>query len=57
VFTRPRTRFEPTPRRVRVHAVTELTGSMRRTTFRDVDGADPAARSSLAALEAPGLGR
>jgi NADPH-dependent ferric siderophore reductase len=54
VFTRPRTRFEPTPRRVRVPAVTELTGAMRRTTFRDVDGADPAARSSLAALEAPG---
>ncbi|GAA1722184.1 siderophore-interacting protein [Isoptericola hypogeus] len=54
MFTRPRTRFDLVPRRVRVHAVTELTGSMRRTTFRDVDGADPAAPTSLAAIRAPG---
>ncbi|MGF0114932.1 siderophore-interacting protein [Promicromonospora sp. Marseille-Q5078] len=54
MFDRPRTRFDLVPRRVRVHAVAELTGSMRRTTFRDVDGADPAARTSLAALRAPG---
>ncbi len=39
---------------MRVHAVRELTGSMRRTTFRDVAGADPTAPSSLAALRAPG---
>ncbi|MCA5891758.1 siderophore-interacting protein [Isoptericola sp. NEAU-Y5] len=54
MFTRSRTRFDLVPRRVRVHAVTELTGSMRRTTFRDVDGADPGAPTSLAALRAPG---
>ncbi|MFI2105428.1 siderophore-interacting protein [Isoptericola sp. NPDC019693] len=54
MFTRPRTRFDLVPRRVRVHAVTELTGTLRRTTFRDVDGADPAAPTSLAALRAPG---
>jgi NADPH-dependent ferric siderophore reductase len=54
VFTRSRTRFDLVPRRVRVHAVRRLTGSMVRTTFRDVDGADPAAPSSLAALRAPG---
>lgn len=54
MFDRPRTRFDLVPRRVRVHAVAELTGSMRRTTFRDVDGADPAAPTSLAALRAPG---
>ncbi|MDO8147577.1 siderophore-interacting protein [Isoptericola sp. b515] len=52
--SRPRTSFDLVPRRVRVHAVHELTGSMVRTTLRDVDGADPAAPSSLAALRAPG---
>lgn len=51
---RPRTPFDLIPRRVRVHAVRQLTGNMVRTTFRDVDGADPAAPSSLAALRAPG---
>jgi len=54
VFSRPRTPFDLVPRRVRVHAVTELTGTLRRTTFRDVDGADPGAPTSLAALRAPG---
>ncbi|GAB3089372.1 siderophore-interacting protein [Isoptericola nanjingensis] len=54
MFTRPRTRLGLVPRRVRVHAVTELTGTLRRTTFRDVDGADPGAPTSLAALRAPG---
>jgi NADPH-dependent ferric siderophore reductase len=54
VFTRPRARFDLVPRRVRVHAVRELSGSLRRTTFCDVDGADPAAPTSLAALQAPG---
>ena len=54
MFDRPRTRLDLVPRRVRVHAVAELTGSMRRTTFRDVAGADPAASTSLAALQAPG---
>lgn len=54
MFTRPRTRLDLVPRRVRVHAVTELTGTLRRTTFRDVDGADPGAPTSLAALRAPG---
>ncbi|PZR52897.1 siderophore-interacting protein [Xylanimonas oleitrophica] len=51
---RPRTRLDLVPRRVRVHAVQELSGSLRRITFRDVDGADPAAPTSLAALRAPG---
>ncbi|MFP3714309.1 siderophore-interacting protein [Puerhibacterium sp. TATVAM-FAB25] len=54
MLTRARTRFDLIPRRVRVHAVRELSGSLRRTTFRDVEGADPAAPSSLAALTAPG---
>ncbi|MGW8566024.1 siderophore-interacting protein [Isoptericola sp. NPDC055881] len=54
MLTRSRLRFDLVPRRVRVHAVRELSGSLRRTTFRDVDGADPAAPSSLAALRAPG---
>ncbi|GAA1981736.1 hypothetical protein GCM10009718_18500 [Isoptericola halotolerans] len=54
MFTRSRTSFDLIPRRVRVHDVRRLTGSMVRTTFRDVDGADPAAPSSLAALRAPG---
>ncbi|MCK0117760.1 siderophore-interacting protein [Isoptericola sp. S6320L] len=54
MFSRPRTPLDLIPRRVRVHAVRQLTGSMVRTTFRDVDGADPAAPSSLAALRAPG---
>lgn len=54
MLIRPRTRLDLIPRRVRVHAVRELTGSMRRTTFRDVAGADPAAPSSLAALRAAG---
>lgn len=54
MLTRARTRFDLIPRRVRVHAVRELSGSLRRTTFRDVEGADPAASSSLAALVAPG---
>ncbi|WP_277212126.1 siderophore-interacting protein [Isoptericola croceus] len=54
MLTRPRTPLDLIPRRVRVHAVRRLTGSMLRTTFRDVDGADPAAPSSLAALRAPG---
>lgn len=54
MFTRPRTRFDLVPRRVRVHAVRQTSGSLRRITFRDVEGADPAAASSLAALRAPG---
>jgi len=54
VFTRSRTRLDLVPRRVRVHAVRELSGTLRRTTFRDVAGADPAAVTSLAALRAPG---
>jgi NADPH-dependent ferric siderophore reductase len=54
VFTRPRTRLDLVPRRVRVHAVRELSDTLRRTTFRDVAGADPAAVTSLAALRAPG---
>lgn len=48
------TRLELVPRRVRVHAVTETSTALRRITFRDVDGADPAALTSLAALRAPG---
>lgn len=54
MFTRPRSSFDLVPRRVQVHAVTELTGTLRRTTFRDVAGADPGAPTSLAALRAPG---
>lgn len=54
MFTRPRTRFDLVPRRVRVHAVRETSGALRRITFRDVEGADPAAASSLAALDVPG---
>ncbi|WP_407320055.1 siderophore-interacting protein [Isoptericola halotolerans] len=54
MFTRSRTSFDLVPRRVRVHAVRRLTGSMVRTTFRDPDGADPVAASSLAALRSPG---
>lgn len=51
---RPRTDLDLLPRRVRVHAVHRLTGSMVRTTLRDAEGADPAARPALAALRAPG---
>lgn len=54
VLTRPRTRFDLVPRRVRVHAVEEPCPALRRVTFRDVDGADPGAPTSLAALRAPG---
>lgn len=54
MFDRPRTRLDLVPRRARVHAVRELGDTLRRTTFRDVDGADPAARTSIAALQAPG---
>ncbi|MEG3613945.1 siderophore-interacting protein [Isoptericola haloaureus] len=54
MFSRPRTSFDLVPRRVRVHAVRELTGSLVRTTVRDVPGADPDAPSSLVALRAPG---
>jgi NADPH-dependent ferric siderophore reductase len=54
MLRRETTRLDLVPRRVRVHAVRETSGSLRRITFRDVDGADPAAPSSLAALRAPG---
>ncbi|WP_418275521.1 siderophore-interacting protein [Isoptericola jiangsuensis] len=69
MFARPVTTFDLVPRRVRVHAVRRLTGSMVRTTFRDAPGADGAsgadgvtgsggttgaAASSVAALHAPG---
>jgi NADPH-dependent ferric siderophore reductase len=53
VFTRPRTRFDLIPRRVRVHAVRETCSALRRTTFRDADPASEAPRS-LAGLQAPG---
>jgi len=52
VFTRPRTRFDLVPRRVRVHAVRETSTSLRRITFRDaVPDGGPA---SLATLAVPG---
>ncbi len=60
MLSRPRTSLDLIPRRVRVHAVRQLAGSMVRTTLRDADadadadGADPAAPSSLAALRAAG---
>jgi NADPH-dependent ferric siderophore reductase len=51
---RLRTQLDLIPRRVQVHAVHRLAGSIVRTTLRDVDGAAPPAPSSLAALRAPG---
>lgn len=51
-FTRSRTRFDLVPRRVRVHAVRDLSPAMRRVTFRSAPGADGPA--SLLALQAPG---
>lgn len=52
MLTRSRTRFDLIPRRVRVHAVHDLAPALRRTTFRDVAGADGPA--TLAGLQAPG---
>ncbi|MBD5784910.1 siderophore-interacting protein [Cellulosimicrobium terreum] len=65
MFTRPRTRLDLVPRRVRVHAVRETSGALRRITFRDAaappngdvpDDAGPGAGAAggLAGLRAPG---
>lgn len=56
MFTRPRTRLDLVPRRVRVHAVRETSASLRRITFRDAvaDGDRAEGPLSLAALRAPG---
>ncbi|MFE6233898.1 siderophore-interacting protein [Cellulosimicrobium sp. NPDC057862] len=66
MFDRPVTRLEPLPRRVRVHAVQETSGALRRITFRDAvptghddgrvagPGADDSGGTSLATLRAPG---
>lgn len=53
MFTRPRTRFDLIPRRVRVHAVRDISPTLRRTTFRDADAAADGP-ASLAGLRAPG---
>ncbi|WP_194521454.1 siderophore-interacting protein [Cellulosimicrobium sp. JZ28] len=50
MFSRPVTRLDLVPRRVRVHAVRETSGALRRLTFRDAAPGD----ASLATLRVPG---
>ncbi len=50
VFSRPVTRLDLVPRRVRVHAVRETSGALRRLTFRDAAPGE----ASLETLRVPG---
>ncbi|MCB7135956.1 siderophore-interacting protein [Cellulosimicrobium marinum] len=52
MFTRPRTRFDLVPRRVRVHRVEQTSVALRRITFRDAAPVTP--ERGLASLQVPG---